>query len=307
MKEGEFNHSSLNERFNELARTTDTGLLAVKSPYDPEAHLTHEERQTKEDLVKIAHHNPEEVLAGRIAPLNIETKKLSTQLRKQKDYLHHLFLLIHLDQIRSVFAKTQQQILDMLERLREIRLDLLKEINANNEFLDKVEFARTDKQFARDDDGVFINVALQNMVEAYMSEHDIPRQELPNFTLEQMMAMVEEQSEQIAKMNVIMSNQIGIIDQTEMDLIHLSNRIAEKQELLDSDAPDEIKKQAVEDFYDEVDLLTLRRSIEKLETTLLTKDKSVKEFLELENKELFKEEIREAMISQAPDPILKGI
>jgi len=214
MKMNQSQGRSLNETFNDFVRMRgNRAVSSGSSPDDLDAHLSYEQRQTKEDLLKIAHHNPEEVLAGRIAPLNIETKKLSNIVRKQKEHVNRLLLHIQIEQIRSYFAAMQSQIQEILDHLRELRLALLKAIQANTDLLDLVETALQDKQIGRADGGTFINQALQHMTQAYMERHDIPPEAMRDFTDEQMLAMVEEQSEQVTAMNITMSDQIGVIDQ----------------------------------------------------------------------------------------------
>ena len=109
---------------------------------DPDAHLSSEQRQIKDDLFKLAHHNPEEVLAGRIAPLNIEARKLSNLIRKKKEQFIHLLLYIRLDQIRKDLAKMQSHIFELLDQLREMRIEILEAIDKNNQIIDKVEIAQ---------------------------------------------------------------------------------------------------------------------------------------------------------------------
>ena len=105
------------------------------------------------------------------------------------------------------------------------------------------------------------------MIELFIEENNIPSEELPQLTLEQMLAMLEEQSEKITLMNIELSNQVGTIDRAEIDLIQISNRINENQEILNSDVPDEVKQQAVSEFYENVDLNNVEDQIKRIAQT----------------------------------------
>ena len=274
---------------------------------DPDARLSFEQRQVKDDLQKIRSDNPLETLAGRRAPINLQFKKLKSHIEKEKAKFRDTLRRLTLRNLRKSLTDTMRLVREFKARLRQMQNDLLDLIQRNNDFIDQVSIAIESQNYDRDKTGSFIDPSLNKMVSGYMKRHDLDPNLMKEFSLEQMLAMVEEEREYLKSENILISKHL---DQVSDGLDHvndLEDKLKSANDMLNSNLPDEIKQQKLADLMDDIDLNALEQSMEKIEG-------ETQQLLHRQNKmvDSTRDEIEKSNFIQKssefkPDPILSGL